>query len=105
MKVYALSGGEQKVALARILLKPSDLVLADEPTGSLDAGNRDEVLRLLRELNTAGKAIVVVSHDQNVAQACDRVIELEQLQKTDCRVDSAPGDRQGVKGVSPSYES
>lgn len=79
-KVYTLSGGEQqRVAVARILLKPSDLVLADEPTGSLDAENRDEMLRLLRELNTAGRALVVVSHDHHVAQACDRVIELEQL--------------------------
>ena len=76
-KVYELSGGEQqRVAIARLLLKPCDLVLADEPTGSLDAENRDEVLRMLCELNKSGKTIVLVTHDEQVAQSCDRVIAL-----------------------------
>lgn len=76
-KIYELSGGEQqRVAIARLLLKPCDLVLADEPTGSLDAENRDEVLRMLCELNASGKTIVLVTHDEHVAQSCDRVIEL-----------------------------
>jgi putative ABC transport system ATP-binding protein len=76
-KIFELSGGEQqRVAIARLLLKPCDLVLADEPTGSLDAENRDEVLRMLCELNESGKTIVLVTHDEQVAQSCHRVIEL-----------------------------
>lgn len=68
-KVYELSGGEQqRVAVARCLLKPCDLILADEPTGSLDAGNRDDVLRLLHDLNREGKTIIIVTHDEHVAQ-------------------------------------
>ena len=76
-RVYELSGGEQqRVAIARILLNPCDLILADEPTGSLDAENRDEVLRLLKELNQAGKTILIVTHDEYVAGRCDRIVKL-----------------------------
>lgn len=76
-KIYELSGGEQqRVAIARILLKPSELILADEPTGSLDVGNRDEVMRILRELNHAGQTIIIVTHDESVSGVCDRTIEL-----------------------------
>jgi putative ABC transport system ATP-binding protein len=80
-KVYELSGGEQqRVAIARILLKPCDLVLADEPTGSLDAQNRDEVLRMLRELNASGKTMLIVTHDERVTESCDRIIQLAEPQ-------------------------
>ncbi|WP_432977005.1 ABC transporter ATP-binding protein [Dactylosporangium sp. CA-233914] len=77
MKPFALSGGEQqRVAIARILLKPCDLVLADEPTGSLDATNRDAVIDMLRNLSRSGKTIVIVTHDPVVAESCTRVIAL-----------------------------
>jgi putative ABC transport system ATP-binding protein len=76
-RVYELSGGEQqRLAIARLLLKPCDLILADEPTGSLDADNRDRVLALLSELRDAGKTVVIVTHDPAVAQRCDRVVML-----------------------------
>jgi putative ABC transport system ATP-binding protein len=76
-KVHSLSGGEQqRVAVARLLLKPCDIVLADEPTGSLDAKNRDVVLDLLGKLNQAGKTIVVATHDEVVAGRCSRVVDL-----------------------------
>lgn len=76
-KIYELSGGEQqRVAIARILLRPCDLILADEPTGSLDADNRNEIMRILKELNNAGKTIIIVSHDQYVAEACGRTVKL-----------------------------
>jgi len=76
-RVYGLSGGEQqRVAIARLLLKPCDLVLADEPTGSLEAGNRDEVLALLAGFTGRGVAGLAVTHDQNVAARADRVVRL-----------------------------
>ena len=76
-KIFSLSGGEQqRVAVARLLLKPCDLVLADEPTGSLDADNRDVVLALLRELNKAGKTVVVATHDEVVAGNASRVVDV-----------------------------
>lgn len=76
-KIFELSGGEQqRVAIARIILKPSKIILADEPTGSLDIENRNKVISLLRELNKEGKTIVVVTHDGDVAKSCDRIIKL-----------------------------
>ncbi|MFJ4261989.1 ABC transporter ATP-binding protein [Paenarthrobacter nicotinovorans] len=77
-KVYELSGGEQqRLALARLMLKPCELVLADEPTGSLDAENREHIVKILRSMKDEGKTIVIVTHDVQVADACDRVISLE----------------------------
>ncbi len=76
-KVFSLSGGEQqRVAVARLLVKPCELVLADEPTGSLDTSNRDTITELLTHLNNAGKTVVVVTHDSHVATACDRQYRL-----------------------------
>lgn len=77
-KIYELSGGQQqRIAVARAIIKPSELVLADEPTGSLDSKNRDEIIKLLLELNAAGKTVIVVTHDSNVAEKCHRVLELK----------------------------
>lgn len=76
-KVYTLSGGEQqRVALARLFIKKCDIVLADEPTGSLDAVNVDKVWRILRMLHDSGKTIVLVSHDKDIQQKSDRLIKL-----------------------------
>ncbi|WP_242274740.1 putative bacteriocin export ABC transporter [Bacillus cereus group sp. BfR-BA-01310] len=76
-RIYELSGGEQqRVALARLMLKPCEIILADEPTGALDSENRDMVLRFLKELNQEGKTLLVVTHDPYVAEFCDRKIEL-----------------------------
>lgn len=78
-KVFQLSGGEQqRVALARVILKPSEIILADEPTGSLDLGNRDNVLAILAQLNQEGKTVIVVTHDPNVEKCAKRVIRLDQ---------------------------
>ena len=76
-KVYHLSGGEQqKAAIARMMLKQYELVLADEPTGNLDQKNKMDVIEILREIKKAGKTIICVTHDQEVAAAADRVINL-----------------------------
>lgn len=77
-KIYQLSGGEQqRIAVARLFLKPAELILADEPTGSLDKDNRDKILGLLKDLNRLGKTIVIVSHDETVIASCQRKIEIK----------------------------
>jgi ABC-type lipoprotein export system ATPase subunit len=73
-----LSGGEQqRVAIARALLLDPELILADEPTGNLDSANGAVVINLLKSLHETGKTVLVASHDQQVADACDRVVRLE----------------------------
>jgi len=74
----ALSGGErQRVALARALVHRPALVLADEPTGSLDTENGDQVLKLLKSLSIEhGVALLLVTHDHASTRICDRVISM-----------------------------
>lgn len=76
-KIYTLSGGEQqRIALARLILKQCNIILADEPTGSLDEKNADAVMRLLKSLNNEGKTVIVVTHDEKIKKQADRRIEL-----------------------------
>ena len=76
-KVFELSGGEQqRLALARIMLKKCEIILADEPTGNLDNKNRDIVFNILKDLNKQGKTIVIVTHDNYIANKCDKIIKL-----------------------------
>src|SRR5437764_13416337 len=72
-----LSGGEQqRVCIARALINNPNIILADEPTGNLDAVNEEIVLRELRDLHRQGRTIVMVTHDPVVARLADRRIEL-----------------------------
>ena len=77
-----LSGGEQqRVAIARAIVHTPVLLLADEPTGNLDAGNTWSVLEILRQLNDMGVTIVVTTHDETIVQAfAKRVVTFEQNQ-------------------------
>ncbi|MBO3128490.1 ABC transporter ATP-binding protein [Dermatophilus congolensis] len=78
--ILELSGGErQRVALARLLLKHPSVVLADEPTGSLDNDNARAVVDLLRGLANDGAAVLIVTHDDRVAQNCDNIINLDTM--------------------------
>jgi putative ABC transport system ATP-binding protein len=76
-KVYALSGGEQqRVALSRLRLKNCSLILADEPTGSLDKENGGVVMDILHRLNEEGKTVIMVTHDESLIRPSDRIIRL-----------------------------
>lgn len=76
-KIYQCSGGEQqRIAIARLLLKPCELILADEPTGSLDEKNKDIVMNLLVQLHNNGKTIILVTHDLSLKKYATQIIEL-----------------------------
>ena len=75
-KIYTLSGGEQqRIALARLMIKRCSIILADEPTGSLDRENTDIVLEILEKNHQQGKTIIVVTHDEAVSKEhCGRIL-------------------------------
>ncbi|MGL5149043.1 MAG: ABC transporter ATP-binding protein [Clostridium sp.] len=73
-----LSGGEkQRVAIARALINNANIILADEPTGSLDKKNGRDVIDKLKEINKSGKTVIIITHDEGIAKECDRVIKIE----------------------------
>ncbi len=76
--IEKLSGGEkQRVSIARALITEPDVLLADEPTGSLDEKTADNILELFKKLNGNGQSIIIVTHDEGVASLCERVVRIK----------------------------
>ncbi|MCC3352074.1 ATP-binding cassette domain-containing protein [Ruminococcus albus] len=76
-KVFTLSGGkQQRIALARLMIKKCDIILANEPTGSLDKGNTTTVIDILKKLNDKGKTVIMVTHDEELKKVGKRIIAL-----------------------------
>lgn len=77
-KINKLSGGEQqRCAIARAVVAETDVILADEPTGSLDEQTSSEIMALLKELHKKGKTIIIVTHDKDIANQCERCITIK----------------------------
>lgn len=74
---YELSGGEcQRVSIARALVRSPDIILADEPTGALDEATEKDILNLFKDLNKQGITILIVTHNPEVAEACNIVYKI-----------------------------
>ncbi|WP_277212829.1 ABC transporter ATP-binding protein [Isoptericola croceus] len=76
--IHQMSGGEQqRVALARLIVRRPAVILADEPTGALDTVNADMVIATLHELASDGATVVVATHDESVSRSCNRILDLD----------------------------
>ncbi len=75
--VTKLSGGQkQRVAIARAIVNNPDIILADEPTGALDTKTGREIMNLFKDLNAKGKTVIIITHDNELAGECNRIIEI-----------------------------
>jgi putative ABC transport system ATP-binding protein len=98
-----LSGGQrQRLAIARALANEPTLLLADEPTGALDSEGGREVLELFRRLHAGGQAILLVTHDQEVAEAGDRIVRMRDGRIEDSQPAAATGGGQAATTASSS---
>ena len=101
-----LSGGEQaRVAIARAVVNQPPLVLADEPTGNLDSATGRAVMEMLAGLNAAGQTVIVVTHDESVAEAAGRVVRLRdgRVVADEARRESRSEARTAEELLTPAY--
>ena len=76
-RVNQLSGGQkQRVAIARAMMNHPGILLADEPTGALDVQTSEEIMRVFKKLNEQGTTVIIITHDMEIAEMCDRVVEI-----------------------------
>src|SRR5437870_1879015 len=95
-----LSGGQrQRLAIARALANRPTLVLADEPTGALDSAGGEEVMELFRRLHAEGQSIMLVTHDEDVAAAADRIVQMRDGKVHDGREPEPIGAGEAAFGV------
>lgn len=81
-KIYTLSGGEaQRVALAKTILKDSPIILADEPTASVDQKNSEEIIELILSLKKENKIIIIATHSPDIYNQVDHILEIKGEQK------------------------
>jgi len=96
-----LSGGEQqRVAIARALINDPPLLLADEPTGNLDAASGAEVLRIFRKLVDGGRTLLLITHDKEVAYQADRILVFSGGRMTGSEI-GLRGDTTGATAAAP----
>jgi putative ABC transport system ATP-binding protein len=97
-----LSGGQQqRVAIARALVNDPHIILADEPTGNLDSRTSDEIMALLCELNEAGKTIIMVTHENDIAAWAKRVVRMRDgVIESDTMNTGRPGAREFTGNIS-----
>jgi putative ABC transport system ATP-binding protein len=73
-----LSGGQrQRVAIARALVGKPSILLADEPTGNLDSATTREIMALIKDVHRAGQTVVIVTHEPDIAEQCQRIVRLQ----------------------------
>ena len=77
-KPSEMSGGQQqRVAIARAIAQAPPIILADEPTGNLDSASTGEIMEIIRSLHSEGRTIILITHDNEIAQQAERIIKIK----------------------------